>query len=91
MATLNFPELGDLLDIKPLEVVQWLRPCVPNAGGLGPISGQGTGSHMLQLKISSTARRLKITCATTNTLCRQINIFFNIYFYLFALDLSCGT
>ena len=31
-------------------VVQWLRLCTPNAGGSGSIPGQGTRSHMLQLK-----------------------------------------
>ena len=29
----------------------WVRLCGPNAGGLGLICGQGTRSHMLQLKI----------------------------------------
>ena len=33
-------------------VVQWLRLCAPNAGGLGLIPCQGTGSRMLQLKDS---------------------------------------
>ena len=32
-------------------VVQWLRLHAPNAGCLGLILGQGTRSHMLQLKI----------------------------------------
>ncbi|TEA09823.1 hypothetical protein DBR06_SOUSAS29710008, partial [Sousa chinensis] len=32
-------------------VVQWLRLHAPNAGGLGSIPGQGTRSHMQQLKI----------------------------------------
>ena len=32
-------------------VVQWLRPCPPNAGGLGLISSQGTSSHMPQLRV----------------------------------------
>ena len=36
-------------------VVQWLRPHTPNAGDLGSIPGQGTRSHMLQLKILHTA------------------------------------
>ena len=30
-------------------VVQWLRLCPPNAGGLGSITGKGTRSHMPQL------------------------------------------
>ena len=32
-------------------VVQWLRLCAFNAGVLGSIPGQGTRSHMEQLKI----------------------------------------
>ena len=32
-------------------VVQWLRLHAPNAGDLDSIPGQGTGPHMLQLKI----------------------------------------
>ena len=31
-------------------VVQWLRLCVPNAGGPGLMPGQGTRYHMPQLK-----------------------------------------
>ena len=31
-------------------VVQWLRLRAPNSGGLGSIPGQGTRSHMPQLK-----------------------------------------
>ena len=31
-------------------VVQWLRLSAPNAGGPGSIPGQGTRSHMLQLR-----------------------------------------
>ena len=32
-------------------MVQWLTLCAPNAGGLGLIPGQGTRSHILQLKV----------------------------------------
>ena len=32
-------------------VVQQLRCCAPNAGGPGSITSQGTGSHMLQLRV----------------------------------------
>ena len=35
-------------------MVQWVRVHVPSAGGLGLISGQGTRSHMLQLRLSTT-------------------------------------
>ena len=45
-------------------VVQWLRLSGPNPGGLGSIPGQGTGSHMLQLKI---------LCAATTTWAHQVN------------------
>ena len=31
-------------------VVQWLRLHAPNAGGQGSIPGEGTRSHMLQLR-----------------------------------------
>ena len=34
-------------------VVHWLRLRAPNAGGLGSIPGQGTRSHMLQLRMSA--------------------------------------
>ena len=52
-------------------VVQWLRLPAPNAGGPGSIPGQGTRSHMLQLKTPHTAA--KIPCATTKTQHSQIN------------------
>ena len=39
-----------------------LRLPAPNAGGLGPLSGQETGSHVLQLKI---------LLAATETQCSQ--------------------
>ena len=40
-------------------VVHWLRPHAPNAGALGLIPGQGTRSHMLQLKIRHAAMKIK--------------------------------
>ena len=45
-------------------IVQWLRHCAPNTGGLGLIPGQGIRSHMQQLKILH---------AATETHCRKIN------------------
>ena len=45
-------------------VVQWLRLPTPNAGGLGSIPGQGTRSHVPQLKTLH---------ATTKTQHSQIN------------------
>ena len=47
-------------------VVQWLRLHSPNAGGPGLISGQGTGSHMLQVNIPH---------VTTKTSYKYINRF----------------
>ena len=34
---------------KTSPVVQWLGFCTPCVGGPDPVSGQGTGYHMLQL------------------------------------------
>ena len=42
---------GGVVVGKTSLVAQWLRPCAPNAGEPGSIPGQGTRSHMLQLKI----------------------------------------
>jgi hypothetical protein len=47
-------------------VVQQLRLHVPNSGGQGSITGQGTRSHMLQVKSLYSA---------TKTQCSQTNIF----------------
>ncbi|TEA32261.1 hypothetical protein DBR06_SOUSAS6610214, partial [Sousa chinensis] len=43
-------------------VVQRLRLCVPNAGGPGSISGQGTRSCMTQRR--ARMPQLKMPCAT---------------------------
>ena len=50
-------------------VVQWLRLCTPNAGGLSLTPGQGTRSHMLQLTVHML--QLKIPRAATKTQSRQ--------------------
>ena len=60
---LNCSHIIKILTLTSLEVQQ-LRLSALNAGGLGLISGQGTRSHMLQLKILRTA---------TQTWHRQIN------------------
>ena len=54
-------------------LVQWLRLRTPNAGGPGSVPGQGTRSHMPQLKIS---------CATTKTWCILIKKKRYIYIYI---------
>ena len=43
-------------------VVQWLRLRAPNAGGLSLTPGQGTRSHMLQIRVRML--QLKIPCAS---------------------------
>ncbi|TEA25428.1 hypothetical protein DBR06_SOUSAS11710016, partial [Sousa chinensis] len=48
-------------------VVQWLGVCAPNAGGRGSIPGQGTRSHMLQLRVRKP--QLKILHAPTRIPC----------------------
>ena len=45
-------------------MVQWLRLCTPSAGGPSSIPGQGTRSHMTQIKIPH---------AVAKTWCSQIN------------------
>ena len=50
--------MESLKGLVRLLVVQWLRLYTPNAGGQGLIHGQGTESHMLQVKI---------LCAATKT------------------------
>ena len=47
-------------------MVQWLRLYTPNTGDLGSILGQGTRSHMPQLKI--------LLATTTTQLSQVINI-----------------
>ena len=37
-------------------LVQWLRLCAPNAGGLGLIPGQGPRSHMPQEILRATTK-----------------------------------
>ena len=43
-------------------VVQWLELCAPNAEGLGLIPGQGTRSHMLQLRVPGGTNGKEPTC-----------------------------
>ena len=51
-------------------MVQWLRLCAPNAGSLGSIPGQGTRSHMPQLRVHMP--QLKIPhAATKDPACRN--------------------
>ena len=61
-------------------VVQWLRLQAPNAGGSGLIPGQGTGSHMPQVRVHML--QLKIShAATKRSQIKQYTFFFkrNLY------------
>ena len=58
-------------------MVLWLRFHAPNVESLGSIPGQGTRSHMPQIRVC--VQQLKILYATTKTQCSQIN---NINKYL---------
>ena len=40
-------------------MVQWLRLCAPDAGGLGSIPGWGTRSHMPQLRLYVAKKKKK--------------------------------
>ena len=55
-------------------MVQWLRLYGLNAGGPGLITGQGTRSHMSQLRVCVLQQRLKILPVATKTQHSQINI-----------------
>ena len=52
-------------------VVQWLRLCTLNTGGLVSMSGQETRSHMPQLRVYMP--QLKIPCAGRPCPTKQIN------------------
>ena len=43
-------------------VVQWLELSAPDAEGLGSIPGQGTRSHMLQLRVPGGTNGKETTC-----------------------------
>ena len=63
-------------------LVEWLRFWAPNAGDLSLIPGQGTRSHMSQLRVH--ILQGKILCATTKTQHSQINkLKNNKYFFFF--------
>ena len=48
-------------------MAQWLKLQASNAGGPGSIPGQGTKSHMLQLRVHKPQWRLKMLLAATDT------------------------
>ena len=56
-------------------VVLWLRLCAPNARDPGSIPGQGTSSHMLQLKNPWSHNDDQRSRAATKTQNSQVNKF----------------
>ena len=81
----------------PSLVVQWLKLCASNARGLGLIPGQGTRSHMQQLRVCLSQLKnlrlqqqiLKILSVAIKTRHSQINKY--IYtFFLFGNLLQCS-
>ena len=46
----DFPCYHQEFPLRTSLVVQWLRLCAPKVGNLGSVPGQGTRSHMLQLR-----------------------------------------
>ena len=69
-------------------VVQWLRLHAANAGGLGLIPGQGTRSHMLQLKNSYTATKIKDCACHNQDLVQPNKIFKNVIRKMFEKPIS---
>ena len=65
-------------------VAQWLRLRIPNAGGLGSIPGQGTRSHMPQLRPYA-AKQINIKMIALNSQGGIINNVKNI-FVIISLD-----
>ena len=59
-------------------MVQWLRFRAPNIGGPGSISGQGTRSQMLQLRVHMPYLKILLAAMkilhAAKTLCKYINI-----------------
>ena len=50
---MTFKKIGGEISL----VVQWLRVRAPSAGGLRSIPGQGTGSHMPQIRVHAAATK----------------------------------
>ena len=59
-----------------------VKICAPNAGGRGLILGQGTRSHVPQLKILHTTTKNEDHYATTKIWCSQIYIYTHTHIFL---------
>ena len=68
-------------------MIQWLRICLPNAGGLGSIPGQGTQSHMWWLRAH--IPWLKVPHMATKTWSSQIEKKKKVSFH-FCFSVLCN-
>ena len=59
-----FREHQKSLYVETFLVGQWLRLCAPKAAGPGSIPGQGTRSHMLQLRVRMPQLKISSAAAT---------------------------
>ena len=57
-------------------MVQWLRLCAPNAGGLGSIRGQRTRSNMPPLKIAYATVQIEDPMCSNEDFGKPNNFFF---------------
>ena len=64
-------------DLGTCLVVQWLRLCTPSAGDPGLTSGQGTRSHMLQLRVH--VLQLKDSSSRNKDPAQSNKLIFKIY------------
>ena len=69
----------------PSLVVQWLWFQAPNAGGPGLIPGQGTRSHMLQLRVLMLQLRLSTAKLINKNILKNKNKNTCIYIYIYNI------
>ena len=64
-------------------VVQWVRLLAPNAGDLGLIPGQETGSHMPQLRVRMIQLRSTFPInkyfSKSHAICKELSLFLTIF------------
>ena len=69
-------------------VVQWLRICVPNAGGLGSIPGEENRSHMPQLRPNTTNCFLKVGKKKKECTCPCLKDISSLYCFTWLIALQ---
>ena len=68
-------------------MVQWLRCYDPNTGVQGSIPGQGTRSHMLQLRVPMPLKILHVVTKTgSSQIHKNIRNYFNCFKYLINIQ-----